>query len=240
MSAWKKKVKAGWKLVWECMKQSFAPGLMNFVASMVVMMILAKMGEDVNLDKLVGWSILCGVVSVAYGGVLAFACGGMHYEMLVSGNMKRQSDYELTISSHKTEKEYRPWKGFLMGLFSAFPLLVGGIVLGINQRYLVPDATMPGVLSGFVLLLDLLAGVVLCPVQMYNRSGYYVSGYIACLFVLCHVAVLGGCYIWGAYAKRNKNVRQQELQAREAEAEKNKPKKVNYGGLPGTKPKKKR
>ena len=240
MSNFKKKWKAFWKLVWEFVKQSFAPGVMNFVAGMVVMIILAKMEEEINLDKLLTWSVVCGLVSVAYGGLLSFACGGMHFEMLVSGNMKRQSDYELNISSHKIEKEYRPWKGFLIGLFSAWPIVVGGLVLGANQRYLLPEATFPKGVSGLVLVFDLLAGAVLLPVQMYNRMGVYVNGYLSCLFVLVPVVVLGGCYIWGSYAKRGKRLRQHEMQKREMEAEQNKPKKINYGGLPGTKPKKKR
>ena len=54
------------------------------------------------------------------------------------------------------------------------------------------------------------------------------------------LSVSGGLYIAGAYGRRNKTLRQQEIAARAAEAEQSKPKKINYGGLPGTKPKKRR
>jgi hypothetical protein len=49
-------------------------------------------------------------------------------------------------------------------------------------------------------------------------------------------------YIAGAYARRNKAIRQQLLaeQAEKAEEERRKNKKVNYGALPGTKPKKRK
>ena len=53
-------------------------------------------------------------------------------------------------------------------------------------------------------------------------------------------SVSGGLYIAGAYGRRNKTLRQQEIAARAAEAEQSKPKKINYGGLPGTKPKKRK
>ena len=57
---------------------------------------------------------------------------------------------------------------------------------------------------------------------------------------LLPILVSGGLYIAGAYGRRNKTIRQQEIAARAAAEEANKPKKINYGGLPGTKPKKKK
>jgi hypothetical protein len=46
-------------------------------------------------------------------------------------------------------------------------------------------------------------------------------------------------YIAGAYSRRSKRLRQQRLEDKAVEAA-NKPKKINYGGLPGTKPKKRK
>ena len=47
-------------------------------------------------------------------------------------------------------------------------------------------------------------------------------------------------YIVGAYGKRKKRLREQEIADKEAAREANKEKKINYGGLPGTKPKKRK
>jgi hypothetical protein len=58
--------------------------------------------------------------------------------------------------------------------------------------------------------------------------------------VLIPTIVCGLCYIWGAYARRNKTWRAQELKRKAEEELANKPKKINYGGLPGTKPKKRK
>ena len=242
MSAFKRKWKEFWKLIWECFKQSLASGMMFFVASMVVMMILSKTKEG-DTGRVLTWSIVCGLVASAYSGLLAYASGGAHFEMLVSGNMKRRSamDYgsELKITSHKIEKEYRPWKGFLIGFLASGMAFIGGLVLGFNQSKLSAEK-LGGGLSVFLFVLDLFAGWAMLPVQMYNRWGTFVSGFWACAFVLIPTVICGLCYIWGAYGRRNKRWREQELKRKAEEAEANRPKKINYGGLPGTKPKKRK
>ena len=175
--------------------------------------------------------------------MLAYASGGAHFEMLVSGNMKRRSamDYgsELKITSHKIEKEYRPWKGFLIGFLASGMAFIGGLVLGFNQSKLSAEK-LGGGLSVFLFVLDLFAGWAMLPVQMYNRWGTFVSGFWTCAFVLIPTVICGLCYIWGAYGRRNKRWREQELKRKAEEAEANRPKKINYGGLPGTKPKKRK
>jgi hypothetical protein len=59
------------------------------------------------------------------------------------------------------------------------------------------------------------------------------------LFAIIPVISAGGCYIWGAYARRDKRLREEALQVADKRNTQQKEKKVNYGGLPGTKPKKK-
>ena len=68
----------------------------------------------------------------------------------------------------------------------------------------------------------------------------HISYFLTCLFALVPIAVSGGFYIAGAYARRAKAVRQQLIADKAAEAEVNRVKKINYGGLPGTKPKKRK
>lgn len=242
MSNFKKKCNVVWRNFWECFKFSLAPGMMFFVASLVMLLVLSKTSEG-DTGKLTTWSVICTLVATAYGGLLAYATGGSHYEMLVSGNMKRRSQAEfgeeLKITSHKFEKEYRPWKGFLLGFLSVGMTFIGGIVLGCNQNKLSAEK-LGGGLSKLLLFFDLFGGWAMLPVQMCNRWGSYVNGFVCCALTLIPTIVSGLCYIWGAYARRNKAWREQELQRKAEEEAANKPKKINYGGLPGTKPKKRK
>jgi hypothetical protein len=73
-----------------------------------------------------------------------------------------------------------------------------------------------------------------------NANGFAISYYWSCLFGLLPIAVTGAFYIIGAYGRRNKALREQRIADAQAAAEANRVKKINYGGLPGTKPKKRK
>ena len=246
MSNFKTKWKVFWRIVGECFMRSLTPSVMFFVAGLVLLMLQSK---NFGLSAQMAWAALCAVVALAYNGFLMWICGGNHYEMLVSGNLKRrsamQSGSELNMASYKFQKEYRPWMGFAIGAFVSLLLIVGSIVLGCNQTAIVEAATNEEVtlttgLAAVSLIFYCLAGWVLLPILELNIAGTAVSFFVGCAFALLPVCVSGGFYIGGAYGRRNKTVRQQEIAARAAEEEANRPKKINYGGLPGTKPKKRK
>ena len=246
MSNFKTNWKVFWRIVGECFMRSLTPSVMFFVAGLVLLMLQSK---NFGLSAQMAWAALCAVVALAYNGFLMWICGGNHYEMLVSGNLKRrsamQSGSELNMASYKFQKEYRPWKGFAIGAFVSLLLIVGSIVLGCNQTAIVEAATNEEVtlttgLAAVSLIFYCLAGWVLLPILELNIAGTAVSFFVGCAFALLPVCVSGGFYIGGAYGRRNKTVRQQEIAARAAEEEANRPKKINYGGLPGTKPKKRK
>lgn len=246
MSNFKTKWKVFWRIVGECFMRSLTPSVMFFVAGLVLLMLQSK---NFGLSAQMAWAALCAVVALAYNGFLMWICGGNHYEMLVSGNLKRrsamQSGSELNMASYKFQKEYRPWKGFAIGAFVSLLLIVGSIVLGCNQTAIVEAATNEEVtlttgLAAVSLIFYCLAGWVLLPILELNIAGTAVSFFVGCAFALLPVCVSGGFYIGGAYGRRNKTVRQQEIAARAAEEEANRPKKINYGGLPDTKPKKRK
>ncbi len=246
MSNFKTKWKVFWRLVGECFMRSLTPGIMYFAASLVLLIIQAK---NFSYSASVAWAVVCAAASLAYNGFLMWVCGGSHYEMLVSGNMKRRSAMqlgsELNITSYKFQKEYRPWKGFVIGLMIAVPVIVGSIVLGCNQEEMLlamknEDVTISRTLAVFVLIFDCLGGWALLPFQIANAANISVSYFAAISLAALPVAVSGGLYIAGAYGRRNKTLRQQEIAARAEEEARNKPQKINYGGLPGTKPKKRK
>ena len=78
------------------------------------------------------------------------------------------------------------------------------------------------------------------PFYLMNANGLAVSYYWSCLFGVLPILVSGALYIVGAYARRNKALREQRIADAQAEAQANKVKKINYGALPGTKPRKRK
>lgn len=249
-SQFKKKLKIAWNYVWELIKMAMPAFFMYLCAGSVALMLNIKFEKEVfvwknNQALTITWIVVCAVVACAYNGLIAWANGGTHYEMLASGNMKRASlgayGDEFKISSHKVWKEYRVWKGFVVGAICALPVLVFGLAFGINQGkidgHLLADKPTMGILElGGIMA----AGWAIMPFYYANALGGNCSYFLSLLFILAPVAINGAFYIIGAYAKRNKAIRQQELADKAREAELNKPKKINYGGLPGTKPRKRK
>ena len=261
MANFKKKFKAIMVHVWETIKSSFLAMLFYGIASSICFMgTLNTEWTGPLSDGLTGgrvaWVVIAAIVAAGYNGIVSFANGGKGYEMLVSGNMKRLSaerlGSEMKISAHKECQEYRDWKGFAAGGVVAVFTLLFGILMGANAdginevlHRLTLESTegLPAINTGTTVIMFvclLLDGWALIPFVFANLGGATVSYYWGCLFAIIPVAVSGAFYIIGAYAKRSKTVKAQAEADRAAAAEANKPKKINYGGLPGTKPKKKR
>ena len=249
MSTFKKKMRKTGRQIWELFKGSVHALLMYCCAGSVIMMITMKEdGFKLDNSKLI-WTIVCIAVAIAYNALVSYAQGGQGYEMLVSGNMKRHSadayGEAYKISSHKEAKEYRVWKGFAIGGFTALFTVVCGIIFGangdvVNSLYTGEQQNLGAGFGILLIVCILLAGWSLLPVFFMNANGIAVSYYLSILFGLIPVAMTGAMYIVGAYGKRNKTIRAQELADRQAQAQAEKPKKINYGGLPGTKPRKRK
>lgn len=244
-NTFKKKIKLIGAYIWSFFKGSLLTSIMYFCASAILMMLVIK-GEKVdwtNSDLI--WCIVCIVGGAAYNALAAWSTGGSHYEMLVSGNVKRYTvdayGNPYKMSNHKMVKEYRIWKGFAIGAFSSIIPILFGILLGANGRVINSGEFGKGI--GVLLVLAFfLSGWTVLPFYCMNQAGIAVSYYYSLFLAIIPVLVTGGLYIAGAYARRNKAIRQQKLAelAAKAEEEKQKNKKINYGGLPGTKPKKRK
>ncbi len=241
----KKKAKFIGAYIWSLFKGSVLTSIMYFCASAILMMLIMK-GEQIDWTNTdITWTIVCILGGAAYNAIAAWANGGMHYEMLVSGNVKRSTydayGNEYKMSNHKLAKEYRVWKGFAIGAFTAIVPIIFGILCGINQTEINSGDYSKGV-SVLIILAFFLSGWTIMPLYCMNKVGIAVSYYVSIAFALIPVLVSGVMYIGGAYARRNKVVREQLLaeQAERAAEEKKKNKKINYGALPGTKPKKRK
>ena len=242
-NTFKKKMKKFGRYIWELFKASLPTGLMYCCAGTILLMLTMKESAIEWNNQALLWTIVCIVGGAGYNALMAWANGGMHYEMLVSGNVKRMSAEQFEggykMSSHKEAKEYRVWKGFAIGAFIAILPLFFGIFCGLNQTA-INVADMNNGVAIILLMGFLLSGWSVIPFYLMNASGIAVSYFWSCLFALIPLAVMGGFYIAGAYAKRAKRLREQIIAQKQQEAEENRVKKINYGGLPGTKPKKRK
>ncbi len=239
----KKSLKKFGRYVWQLFKTSLPSTFMYACAGTILLMLTMK-GETLYwTGKEVAWAVVCIIGGAGYNALMAWANGGSQYEMLVSGNVKRMSESQFEggykMSNHKEAKEYRVWKGFVFGVLSAIVPIVFGILFGCFQAKIDGGEAKGGV-AVLTLLGFLLSGWSVIPLYLMNATGVAISYFVSCLFALIPIGVSGAFYIWGAYSRRNKRLREQEIAARAAAAEANKVKKINYGGLPGTKPKKRK
>lgn len=234
------------KHAWEYFKCSIPAALIYACAGSVLMMLTWKDEKLVWDSMSIVWTCVCLLAAAAYDGLVTYAQGGTGYENLVSGNIKRRTADEYgdgyRISRHKEEKEYRVWKGFVIGgVIAIFPVVFGiiaGSIMGNGAPTM--DGTGGWGVAMFFMISIFLSGWSLMPFYLMNANGFAVSYYWSCLFGLIPIAVTGAFYIIGAYARRNKALREQRIADAQAAAAANKVKKINYGGLPGTKPKKRK
>lgn len=246
--AFKKTMKKIGRQTWELIKMSF-PSMFMYAACGLILIMLA-LGEDMKYTptKAVWWSI-CLVVVLAYNAIMAYAQGTHSFEMLVSGNMRRRSMAELEggykISSHREAQEYRVWKGFVVGAILAIFPIVTGIVFGCNQSlidsvFATENVTNNVAFAWVFLILLVLSGWSPTLFMALNASGIYVSYFWCIPFAILPVLINGFFYIAGAYGKRRKVLKAQELADRISQAQTATQPKINYGGLPGTKPRKRK
>lgn len=243
MSEETKKFKAIGRQAWQLCKWSIPMTLAYIFAGVMLMLTTLEEGQTLWSGEKLGWTLVCALAAVAYNALVAYSIGGTGYEMLVSGNIKRSTmdayggGYK--ISSHKYVKEYRVWKGFAFGGFAALCTVVFGILFGCNQESL-GGQTLNAEIWTLNLVGYLISGWTLLPITYLNASGVSISYFVSCAFAIVPIAVSGVFYILGAYGKRNKAIKQQKIADEIAAAKAAKEKKINYGGLPGTKPKKRK
>lgn len=234
------------KHLWDFFKGAL-PSLLIYACAGSILMMLTSKDEKMIWDTTsILWTCVCILAAAAYNGLLAYAQGGNAYEMLVSGNIKRRTADEYGdgyhISKHKEEKEYRIWKGFAIGgVIAILPVTFGIIangILGTNAPITSGEADWGAAV--FFMVSIFVSGWSLMPFYLMNANGFAISYYWSCLFGIVPIIASGALYIIGAYARRNKALKEQRIADAKAAAEANKVQKINYGGLPGTKPRKRK
>ncbi|MBQ9729560.1 MAG: hypothetical protein IJV80_01990 [Clostridia bacterium] len=217
-----------------------------YLAASTVSLLVMLRAKELTLSAVLPIWVVCIVVAFAYNFFFSWTNGGLDYEMLVAGNIKRMAAEErgeLKVSRYKEDKEYRVWKGFFYGAIPALLVLVTGLVFGGNQNVISSALTEGKDTGNFgitIFTLMMLSGWSVIPMVAANAGGAAVSYFLSLLFALVPIVLSGAGYICGAYAKRAKALRQQAMEEAERARQENRPKKINYGGLPGTKPKKRK
>lgn len=246
MKTAKQKIQWVLKNIWTLFKSGMPSLIIYSCAGSILMML--TMTENATMvwdNKKLLWTVLAWVLAIGYNVAASYSQGIVGYDMLAAGNMQRHAEDRgaaLKISKHDELQEYRPWKGFVIGAFSCILILVFGLIFGKNTEVInsVFDkaSTTAEKIGTTVLLGFMLSGLTLLPTFYLNGAEIYINYYVTIVAILVPILVSGVAYIAGAYGKRNKVLRAQDKQRAELEAKQNKQAKVNYGALPGTKPKK--
>ena len=231
------------RVAWELFKDSFGSTLTYLCTGTLLMIFTYDENALAWSSEKLTWIIICAAFAIGYNIFVAHTVGSTGYEMLVSGNLKRKmsTEEESFISPKNYAREYRPWKGWVMGIMTASITLILSLLCGRYQAYI--DGKLYHKYAQVLVSAGAyLSGWSFLPMLYLNKSGVYISYYWGVALSLIPVLVTGIFYIRGAYTKRNKAIKAQEEadRQRKAEEEKRLNVRVNYGGLPGTKPKKKR
>lgn len=218
----KKKVRASaeptrmqmfWRIQATCLRRSVTPCMMYLFTSLIGFALQAISPETTEIYEVVLGS-LCIALGIFFNAHLAFHSGKLHYDFYISGDIIRRNRLFGIESGgdHRAEKEYRPWKGFLIGFYVGLPVVVFGTL-----------AAIPATWTWAEIVLDMFAAWAILPVQWIRELSYPgagewayppVSGGYSLLFILLPVIVTGIFYIVGAMRER----REKEEEAARGEA----------------------
>lgn len=197
-----------WRIQGECWRRAVTPYLMYLFMGMLGLL-CALIKTPWLVISLV---ILCVLGGAAFNAHLSFNYGKKHYDAFVTGELHRSNE-RIGIPSggdHHVEREYRFWKGSLIGLCIGAPVILLSLI-GIFADH----ATL-----GFFFIM--LAAWAYLPVWCVGGGvtaveGSYVVNPVWCMImVLLPIIVTTVFYIVGALIEKRKK---DEQAAREAEVE---------------------
>ncbi len=202
-----------WQLFWriqkECLRRSVSVFLMYMFMSMIMLATQAIDVENTTLIEIV-LGIACMIGGMVFNGHLCYHFGSDHYDTYVSGCLHR-TNAMFGIESggdHHVEREYRVWKGFLIGFYVGIVVMVLGLIAGFFPK---TDG------AGYALMfLSMFAGWSIIPVGwIINLVDPNFSYFWSLAFIIIPVLVSGIFYIVGAHRskmkKEQKNARQEAL-----------------------------
>lgn len=197
---------------WECFRRAVTPFLMYFFMSLI--MIACQAIGSAWARIILG--ILCILAGAFFNGHLLYHCGVKHYSDFLSGEARRRDVLfgAKDTADHHPEREYRPWKGFVIGFFVGLPVLILGTLSGFFYDRLGGDISGSTGASFSQLALVMLAGWAIVPVTWFGSRtnaegvpvGLKASPFWSLLFILLPIAVSGVFYIIGALRERDRRL----------------------------------
>ncbi len=182
----------------ECASRAVIPFMMYLF--MGILLLASQMIPNKPLMYIV--SVICLLGGCAYNVLLCFTTGKQHIDALLIGNVHRENAL-LGIPSganHRVEREYRAWKGFVIGFIVGIPVIILGLIAGAN-----PASTAGG---GAMIIMMFLAGWAIIPVAWIRAAVPTFSFYFSLLFIVIPVLVSGISYILGA--RKQRRVKEEE------------------------------
>lgn len=192
-----------WQLFWrvqrECWRRMVTPYLMYMFMSLIALAVSSLTSKIFAVAIIV--DTICVLCGAAFNAHLCYTYGKMHYDSYITGCLHRRNELFGIPSggNHPVEKEYRPWKGFLIGFLIGVPVLV---IAGFGQLW-----------SWLKIVLALVAWWSYIPASwvvtyhqtVLNMENYTLSSLWAYPMILLPILVSGVFYIIGAHVnKRNR------------------------------------
>ncbi len=217
----KRKPLTGWRYFWriqgECALRAITPFMMYLFMSLIALACQAISPETTEWYEIV-IGVLCILFGAFFNAHLLLERGKIHYDAYLTGRIHEKNKLFGIESGgdHRPEKEFRPWKGFLIGFYVGVPVLLLGLF-----------AAIPATWKGGETALVMFAGWAIFPVQWVRSLRYPgvnewayppISGGYSMLMIVLPVVVSGVAYLIGANIRRRNKEQEAERAARVAEA----------------------
>lgn len=193
--------KAFWRIQKECFRRAITPYMMYLIMSMLLLVCQTLASFSAPLMFIL--STICILGGMAYNAHLCFLTGQKHLDAYIAGELHRKNALFGIRSGgdHQPEREYRPYKGFVIGFYVGIPVLVFGSLAGAF-----PALEGPGLLA-----LIMFAGWAIIPVRWLNvYGGLDVSNFLSLAMIAIPVVVSGIFYIVGAKVQAKKRSEREE------------------------------
>lgn len=209
-----KGMKLFWKIQWECFRRSVTVFLMYLFMSLLLLVCQVINQDKVSLIEIV-LGVVCILCGMAFNAHLCFHIGADHYDTYLSGCLHRKNALFGIESGgdHRVEREFRVWKGFLIGFYVGIVVIVLGSLAGSFQN------TEGGAYA--VMFLSMFAGWAIMPIGWIRSLALPdISFFWSIAFIVIPIIVSGIFYILGAKNEKRKKREEQERRLAVEEAAK--------------------
>lgn len=192
-----------WKILKECLRRMVTPCLMYLFMSLLLLSVQTIFPEEnQNIIEII-LGCICIAGGIFFNGHLCYHYGKIHYDNYLTGCIHRRNE-RLGIPSggdHRPELEYRPWKGIVIGVFVALPVLIFGTLSGFYYD-----------VAGLFFIL--FAGWAIIPLSWIapgeGGQGIGISPFWSLLFAIIPIVVSAVMYNVGAMVEKRKKEEEAE------------------------------